>query len=113
MTCFLNAGKLLLFRVFDGKLITRVYPLPPNDAEDKEYKQQLDMSLAGLSLRCGSCPPEAVTSLSLPAESAAAAVLVLSDHSLAVISVQETSANAIQVYYYGACCGVHWANAML
>ena len=113
MTCFLNTGKLLLFRVFDGKLITRVYPLPPNDAEDKEYKQQLDMSLAGLSLRCGSCPPGAVTRLSLPAESAATAVLVLSDHSLAVISVQETSANAIQVYYYGAYCGVHWANAML
>ena len=113
MTCFLNAEKLLLFRVFDGKLITKFYPLPPNDGEDKEYKQQLDMSLAGLSLRCGSCPPGAVTSLSIPDESAPATVLVLSDHSLAVIFIQETSANAIQVYYYGAYCGVHWANAML
>ncbi|CAI8013715.1 hypothetical protein GBAR_LOCUS8659 [Geodia barretti] len=80
-------GKLLLFRVFAGQLITGVYPLPPS--EPREFTQSLAGPLAGVSLRCGSCPHDAVTRLSFQTESLRTLV-ILSDRVLSVVTINES-----------------------
>ena len=92
-----NTGTLLLLRVFDGKLITGVYPIPPIDG-GSELEQSLSGSLAGLSLRCGSCPPGALTRLSFQIEPLRALVVVLADHTLSVIHIGNESTTVTQVY---------------
>ena len=94
----LLVGKLLLFRVFAGQLITGVYPLPPS--EPREFTQSLAGPLAGVSLRCGSCPHDAVTRLSFQTESLRALV-ILSDRVLSVVTINESvTPEVVQVCNY-------------
>lgn len=92
----LYAGYLLLSRIFNGDLLTDVYPFPPTGEEPTRSKQELTGSLAGFSLTCGSCPHGAVTRLSYPMESYRALV-ILADHVLSVVLVNETSSTVVQV----------------
>ena len=87
--------------MFDGKLITGVYPLPPTGA--REFSLPLTGPLAGFSLRCGVCPPHAVTRLSLQTQSLRA-LMVLSDRVLSVVHINKSSIpDDVQVYCMCGC----------
>jgi hypothetical protein len=80
-------GRLLLQRVFDGKLVTESIFFPPSH-EGYVSEQRLQGPLAGLSLTCGSCPPDSLTRLAFQTETGRALV-VLADEAVSVIQMKE------------------------
>ena len=97
---FCLPGEVQFLRVSGGKFKTEIYPIPPTDG-GSELEQSLSGSLAGLSLRCGSCPPGALTRLSFQIGPLRALVVVLADHTLSVIHIgnEFTTVTQVCIYY--------------
>ena len=95
MSLFCASGKLQLLKVSDGHFITKSYFLLEN-GKSSISRQSLAGPLAGFSLRCGSCPPDAVTRLSFQTESLRTLVF-LADRVLSVVRIDFESTGVTQV----------------
>ena len=92
--CFLHAGSIRLLSASGKQLITKNYHISPTEAvTESQWARPVRGSLAAL---CGSCPPGSVTALPFQAESRRA-VVILADHTLTVVSIDQTSTEITQV----------------